>query len=154
VLPTRVAVQEEIDGIRARGGGGGGAPLLAERPQLLLTVDGSNVEAGAFVSNGARVKFSVNSGTYDHVLVFGVEVDGTLTPYYPQGPGQSLLVGRGRGLPLPDGIVLDGLAGKERFVAVFSSRPLTFDEVKKARQAGQTLTGTEEAIVWLVERPQ
>jgi hypothetical protein len=152
--------------IRAKGSQEPAATLPGIQPALEMQMDGQFIAAGSTLQPLATVKLFVTTGTYDHVLVFGVEQSGRLTPYYPEQPNEgSLLVGKGRGLPLPDAIELDDSLGTERFVAIFSSRPLTWARVREAASQAFTASGarlnamgkielpnTEEASIWFVKR--
>ncbi len=167
--PERVLspASDPNDGIRTKGPNEGGFLLPAEKPSLIVKVNGQSVGSRAEVSPRAELSFLVSSGSYDHVLVFGVERDGALSPYYPEEEaGVSLIVGRARGMALPDSVKLNGDPASERIVAVFSSAPLRWSEVRKAAQlaferGGRSLEGmrrleilgAEEVAIWLDKSP-
>lgn len=168
LLPQRMATEiseSSTPGIRTKGGGAEAASVTAVTPTLTLKVGDRSISNGQNVAPGDNVKLFVTSGNYDHVLVFGVEESGALTPYYPESAsGSSLLVGQGRGLPLPDGVQLDATLGVERFVAVFSKQPISWQSVLPRGQdawmnAGERvkafgtldLPGTAEASVWFTK---
>ncbi|MFT5433658.1 MAG: hypothetical protein ACI9OJ_004365 [Myxococcota bacterium] len=155
------------DGIRLKGGGAlvPSGPVGELPIGLTVRLGGQPVDVGAVIPPKSELVFSVDSGSYDHVLVFGVEENGTLTPYYPdESTGQSLLVGRGSGLGLPDSVVMDDALGSERFLAVFSNRPLSWARVAVAARVAFDVSGgdlramgglgiaeTREASTWLVK---
>lgn len=153
----------EVPTIRSKGGAVAASPTFGA-PQLHVRVDGSAVVSGEELTPGSELVFSVDTEGYDHVLVFGVEESGTITPYYPDDArGRSLMVGRGRGLGLPDSVVLDDAVGQERLVAIFSNRPLTWARVHAAATEALEATGvagmrplgipeTGEASIWFVKR--
>ena len=161
VRPSDVAV----DTIRVKGSAPGVQPAIIdalEVPELMVFADGQPVESGAVIQADALLMFRLNSFQFDHVIVFGVEEDGSISPYYPErASGQSVLVGQGRGIPLQGGVRLDGRLGRERFVAVFSKTPLAWRVVQNAAQeAWKTgafrvdslravgLEDTAEATIW------
>lgn len=101
--------------------------------RLHLFADEQPVHSGQVLPAAAELTFQVDTGDYDHVMIFGVEDSGVITPYYPESQaGRSLLLGRGSGHRLPDSVVLDGVSGRERFVALFSETPLLFSQVQSA----------------------
>jgi hypothetical protein len=168
LMPPRESAlvsQSTAPGIRMKGGATEVTPVNAITPTLTLKLADLSVADGQKIVPGSHIKLLVTSGNYDHVLVFGVEESGALTPYYPESTaGSSLLVGQGRGLPLPDGIQLDDALGVERFVAVFSKQPISWQAVSnRARSvwmnAGQRvktfgtlgLPDTAEASVWFIK---
>lgn len=167
IILVATNVQEVVppaadSGIRSKGGETTGAPVLSAEPaQLLLFANGQAVQNGSAITVGSVLTFSVNTLTHDHVTVFGVEENGTITAYYPDQSGHSMLVGQGRGLRLPDQVTLDSSAGQERFFAVFSSSPLAWSDVQRAANDAWTASGgqltdmggpglpdTQEASVW------
>lgn len=158
---------EPGDGIRTKGGDGVGPVAPAPAAQLVVMVGDRRLGARATVAPDAILHFSVSSGAFDHVLVFGIEADGTVTPYYPDSDsGQSLWVGRATGRGLEDSVALDGRPIRERLIAVFSSAPLPWSVVRTAaarafERAGRTLErmgplglpDTGESSVWLDKSP-
>lgn len=166
-----------LDGIQMKGGDASGpvAPVTAP-PRLIVQADGVELVDGATIAWDAELVFLVDSVGWDHVIVFGVEEDGTVTPYYPEeADGQSLLIGQGQALRLPDSVILDGTPGNERFVAVLSSAPLPWVSVEAAwagtgdgglpamsaervealgLDGALGLEGTREVSVWFVKRPR
>ena len=115
--------------------GVGSIPIGIEtRGELRLLINGEAIESGASIDAGSEIQFAVDTVGYDHVFVFGEEVNGTLTPYYPdEVGGSSILVGIGRGLMLPDSVQLDDSLGRECMVAVFSRTPLSWVDVQALR---------------------
>lgn len=158
-----------IPGIRSKGGGGAPVGEIAHQaPLLRVFVNGGEaLHAGDELSAGDELTFRVDSGRYDHVMVFGVEDSGRISPYYPdESGGTSLAVGRGRGLWLPDSVELDDSPSAERLIAIFSARPLRWARVEQAAEQAWTagcqrldcmgrlgIPGTEEASVWFARRP-
>ncbi|MFT7625075.1 MAG: hypothetical protein ACI9WU_004266 [Myxococcota bacterium] len=146
--------------IRSKGGGTAGVTFDGEPVRLEVLADGQAIVEGAQLTQGAELTFRVDSGAYDHVIVFSVEASGTITPYYPDmASGSSVVIGRGRGLWLPDSVVLDDSLQAERLVAVFSAQPLDWSVVRAAAvrvvaegsgiQFGALdLPKTQEASIW------
>ncbi len=98
------------DNIRSKGGEGPANGVVAGEIEatLRVIVDGRAITPGESLAAETELTFQVDSGDYDHVLVFSLEASGAITPYYPESEsGQSLAIGRGRGLWLPDSVVLD-----------------------------------------------
>jgi len=155
------------DPIRVKGGDNGGIVAPIGGPVLHVSADGMAITGRSAVSPAAELKFTVDTGAYDHVFVLGVEQSGAITAYYPEQESESsLLVGRGRGIALPDSVVLDGSLEPERFVAVFSNEPLDWEQIKGAASSAwvaggaklQTMgalesEGTQEASVWCDKQP-
>jgi hypothetical protein len=143
-----------VDTIRVKGSTPSVPPAIidaADAPEWMVFADGQRVESGAVITAGALLTFRLNSYQFDHVIVFGVEEDGSISPYYPErASGQSVLVGQGRGIPLPGGVRLDGRLGRERFVAVFSKMPLAWrvvqDAAQKAWNSGAFRVGSMRAV--------
>jgi hypothetical protein len=129
VSESGVPVQDQST-IRTKGAAQA-TKVPVERPQLTLYANRVAVQNGSVISPDAHLTFHVNTGRYDHVFVFGVEENGTLTTYYPlREDGSSLMTGRVKGMQLPDGVELDGISGKEKMVAIFSTRPLNWHAVR------------------------
>ena len=78
------------------------------------------------------LRFYYDSVEADYLYLFSVDDNGTITSYYPDGRGSSIPIARGRNIPLPDGVQLDGYTGTERFFALFTSLPLHSTEVELA----------------------
>ena len=138
VMPRDALVEhrgERHSGVRSKGAVGVTTPAATVAPRLRMMRGDKVVTEGDVLHPGDEIRFSIDTGSYDHVLVFGIESGGAMTPYYPeQTAGVSLTVGMGRGLTLPDAVVLVDHVGAERIVAVFSTQALSWTVVHDVAQ--------------------
>jgi hypothetical protein len=88
--------------------------------------------AGSEYHPGEQIQIAYSSGQFDHLILLGIEGNGTITDYYPQSGDTSILIEKGQNLPLPNSILLDEYLGLEAYVAVFSPRPLSLSQTVKA----------------------
>jgi hypothetical protein len=168
VIPQSVEKDAGVPGdagIRDKGHVSGQNPLqTADAPAFRVLQNERVLQDGAVLKAGDRLEFSVDTGAYDHLFIFGIEENGTLTPYYPE-EGASLMVGRTRGFALPDHIELDEYVGQERIVALFSKRALSWSMImnlaqQKWNESGKDLRSmadlglaeTQEAAFWFVKQ--
>ena len=155
------SVESVTPQVRVKGSASVGVKSVASVPTLRVFSGEEELRSGAAIAADSVLRFRVNTFEYDHVLVFAVESDGRMHPYYPDTVnGQSVLVGQGKGIPLSGGVRLDGQVGRAHFVAVFSSKPLDWQTVKAqarrtyvngdivAMDSVMGLEGTGEAVVW------
>ena len=167
--PASVVMPQEDAGlVRTKGGAVVGPLAPLPKASLQLQTEGRDIQSGTAVRAGAELHLSVSTHVHDHVFIFGIERDGTLSAYYPdlEEGSESLLLGLGQRLGLPDSVELDESLHDERFVAVFSSQPLAWAQVRQAatrawrrcdgllsRMGPLGIPDTEEDAVWIGKRP-
>lgn len=91
------------------------------------------LRAGEALSEGDQLAFTYTLSQPQHLLLFGIDDEGTISRYFPEptlAPTAVLSPGSARQLPV--GIQLDARRGRERLVALFSATPL---EEARARAA-------------------
>ena len=91
------------------------------------------LRAGEALSEGDQLAFTYTLPQPQHLLLFGIDDEGTISRYFPEprlAPTAVLPAGSARQLPV--GIQLDARRGRERLVALFSATPL---EEARARAA-------------------
>ena len=76
------------------------------------------------VRAGDELQFAVDTGTYDHLVLVGVDGTGAITVYLPADGGASLPVVPGAGRLLDRGFRLDDAPGPEVFVAFLPDEPI------------------------------
>ena len=87
---------------------------------------------GMTLQEGDQVQFRYQAVGRNYLFVVSVDDDGVVSPLFPDSPSQSIAV-RSDGKRVLDGsIILDDAVGPERFFAVFSDRPISFEDIKKA----------------------
>jgi hypothetical protein len=85
---------------------------------------------------GERIQFTYSCGSERYFMLMSVDTTRSVSVFYPDGAGSSMLLEPGNDLPLPNSILLDDYLGKEWYVAVFSARPLQVAAVmEKVRSA-------------------
>jgi hypothetical protein len=126
--------------------GPGALQVFARRQSRVFAV-----EEGTRLAAGDAIRFFVDPGAADHVLVGSVDGAGQANIYYPYDGRESVRVAAGRRLEVPGSIVLDRAPGPERLFAVFSRAPLSVERVRAALQ--QLAAGGPEAIRQARELP-
>lgn len=86
-----------------------------------------------------RIRLTYSSGDLAFAFVFGIDELGAITQYYPESGDESIAIVPGRDLPLPGSIILDDYVGLERFVTIFSSKPLASAAVSRAATEAYSL---------------
>ncbi|MBX7148590.1 DUF4384 domain-containing protein [bacterium] len=86
---------------------------------------------GDLVSPGNQIRFYVNPGTYTHVVVLGVESDGTINRYYPDKGDTNIPIPQNTPYFFPDSIVLDTSPHNELIIAVFGDADLSYASVEQ-----------------------
>lgn len=104
----------------------------AFRMELLVPGVAAPVRDGDVLHAGDVVRFFYDSAAHDFAYLFSVDEWGRISRYYPETPGYSIPIVRGRNVPLPDGVMLDDYVGLERFFVLFSQRPIPFAQVQAA----------------------
>ncbi len=89
-------------------------------------VDGSDFLAGD------RLRFAYTQDRPGFLLIFGVDDQGRIFPYYQEPRLASVAVAAGARVFLPGSVELDSHSGWERIFAVWSEEPLTDNGVRQA----------------------
>jgi len=111
---------------------GAGTAVPSMRFDLWKQGAGTPVAEGQELHEGDVLRFTYESLDYDYVYLFSVDEWGRMSSYYPDRKGFSVPIVRGRGIPLPGGVMLDDFVGFERFYAIFSDSPLGQADVQAA----------------------
>jgi len=80
---------------------------------------------------GERIQFAYSCDARNRLALLCIDGKGAISTYFPASGDSSAAVESGRGLPLPNSIVLDDYLGKELYLAVFSSSPLPLATLKE-----------------------
>ena len=99
---------------------------------------------------GERIQFTYSCAKERYLILASIDENYKVTVYYPASGDSSMLVEPGSGLPLPHSIRLDGYVGYERYLAVFSGRPLSVAAVVgeiKGMAAGADALRTEPLTI-------
>jgi hypothetical protein len=88
-------------------------------------------EAGEFVE-GDRLRFAYTKDAPGKLMVFSVDDNGVISPYYQESGLTPMPVVAGSKVMLPGSIELDNHRGWERVFAIWSASPLADDQVRKA----------------------
>lgn len=96
---------------------------------------------GADFLEGDRLRFAYTKNKSGVLLVFGVDDDGKIFPYYQEHELVGMAAPAGAQVLLPDSIELDGHKGWERVYLVWSDGPLAEDAVRSA--AASALSAAE-----------
>jgi hypothetical protein len=105
--------------------------------KVRLAVDGQDF------LEGDRLRFAYTSGHAGYLLVFGVEDQGKIFPYYHDAALEGMYVEAGARILLPGSVELDNHRGWERIYAIFSDRQLPDDVVRRAVEAGLAAAGND-----------
>jgi hypothetical protein len=89
------------------------------------------VDGGDFVA-GDRLRFAYTQDRPGFLLVFGVDDQGRIFPYYQEQRLTGVAVAAGARVFLPGSVELDSHSGWERIFAVWSEEPLADDSVRSA----------------------
>jgi len=112
-------------GVRAKGG------LVMEayckRKETVFAVDD-----GAPFFAGDRLRFAYTAPVAGYLMIFGVNDDGKIFPYYSDGRLLGIPVAAGARHILPGSVELDGHRGLERVFALWSDKPINGEPVRKA----------------------
>jgi hypothetical protein len=85
---------------------------------------------------GDRLRFAYTSDRAGYLLVFGVDDQGRIFPYYPEATLEGFHVEAGARILLPDSVQLDDHQGWERVYALWSEEQIADDVVRGAVAAG------------------
>ena len=92
---------------------------------------------------GDRLRFAYTSGRAGYLLVFGVEDNGKIFPYYHDVALEGMYAEAGARIMLPGSVELDAHKGWERIFAIFSERQLPDDIVRRSVVSGLTAAGND-----------
>jgi hypothetical protein len=95
---------------------------------------------------GEQIQIAYSTGEADRLILVSVDDSGHMTTYYPATGDTSIAIEKGRGLPLPNSIILDSYIGHELLVAVFSASALHLSDVKARIVAAQRASGDLSAL--------
>jgi hypothetical protein len=90
---------------------------------------------GTTLKEGDQIQFRYRADGKRYVFVVSVTDQGVFSPLYPDRPSASIEVTPSGTHVLDGSVILDDAHGPERIIALFSDRPLTFDDVKAAIEA-------------------
>jgi hypothetical protein len=107
--------------------GPGVLKVFARRGERVFTV-----AEGSHLAPGDAIRFFVNGGGHDYVIVGSVDGEGKATIYHPYAGRQSVRVAPAEQVQFPGSIILDSARGPERLFAVFSREPLPTERVRSA----------------------
>lgn len=128
-LPTPKNSDED-DGVRIKGI----SPSSTTVALQMYVKDAAGIREagdGTRLREGDAVQFRYDAGGRDYLMVVSLGSDGTLSPLYPERPGNSIRI-TPRGLHVLEGsVILDAARGPERFFAFFSATPLSYEEVAR-----------------------
>lgn len=102
---------------------------------------------GGICHRDDRIRLTYGSGDLTFAFVLGIDEAGTITQYYPEEGGKSVAIVPGRDLPLPGSIILDDYVGMERFIAVFSGKPLAEASVHRAASEAFNRTPRQDGLM-------
>jgi len=111
--------------------------LKAGSSLLVFRKRGSSVAQaleGAVLHPGDQLRF-VYRTSLPYLMVVNLEAEGGVQPFYPHPAGESVRTTPDARVELPGSIELDRSTGTERILAIFSERPLRFEEVRAAVEA-------------------
>jgi hypothetical protein len=152
------------------------ALLLASRPALRSGWDGHGATTGSKGSflvdtyfkrggkvravadgqdflEGDRLRFAYTSDRPGYLTVFGVDDQGKVFPYYPEGTLESYYVEAGGKILLPGSVELDSHHGWERIYALWSETQLADDVVRRAVASGLAAVEKDIRRVTVLDLP-
>jgi hypothetical protein len=149
-----------LEGVRTKGiatADPGG--VVASQPTLdFFVLHAGSVRPGSpgeVCTEGDRVRFVVSQHDYSYVAMLSLDRYGRVTAIYPDadGMGRSLSLIRGQRIPLPGSRQLDDYRGLERYVALFSQRPVPMAELAARAQGAFGDAGGGEAALRHMQLP-
>lgn len=114
---------------------------------------------GEVCAEGDRVRFVVSQRDYNFIAMLSLDRRGRVTPIYPDsssgaaGAGTSLSLIRGQRVPLAGSRQLDDYRGIERYIALFSERPVRMADVAARAEAAFLRAGGGEAALRSMRLP-
>ncbi|MBN2576350.1 MAG: DUF4384 domain-containing protein [Deltaproteobacteria bacterium] len=115
--------------------------------QVLPAVDGQDFLAGD------RLRFAYTCARPGYLLVFGVDDQGRIFPYYEEGVLAGVFAEAGARVLLPGSVELDGHRGWERVYALWSETQFRDDVVRAAVAAGLAAAGNDIRRVTTLDLP-
>jgi hypothetical protein len=94
------------------------------------------VSDGQDFLEGDRLRFAYTSARAGYLLVFAVDDQGRIFPYYPEATLEGFHVQAGARIFLPDSVQLDDHQGWERIYAIWSEEQLADDVVRRSVAVG------------------
>ena len=99
---------------------------------------------------GERIQITYSCGEFNRLILLSIDQEGRISTYYPVDADTSLVVEKGRDIPLPNSIELDSYLGKELYMAVFSKSALSLPDVvertKEAYDRADSLSDIEMSL--------
>ncbi len=80
---------------------------------------------------GEKVQFLYSCGGDNNFALASVDTTGSLAIYFPSSGDSSVMLDKGRDIPLPNSITLDTYAGPEIFVGIFSDHRFSIADLKR-----------------------
>lgn len=121
----------------------GGSSLMIFRKRGKGSVQ---LRDGAALQAGDRLRF-VYRTAYPYIMVVNIEARGKVQPFYPHPAGSSMATVTGKQVRLKGSIELDESTGLERIAAIFSKRPLAFNQVRLALLAAYPKRGRQRMLI-------
>ncbi|MBI2336516.1 MAG: DUF4384 domain-containing protein [Deltaproteobacteria bacterium] len=89
------------------------------------------VNSGITLKKGDRIRFSYASPVDAYLMIIGIEENGEVNLYFPEETEASVKISANEHKNLPQAFAINASQPKERFIALFSNKPLSLDEVKQ-----------------------
>jgi hypothetical protein len=115
--------------------------------QVLPATDGQDFLAGD------RLRFAYTCARSGYLLVIGVDDQGRVFPYYPEGSLLGMFTEAGARVLLPGSVELDDHHGWERVYALWSEAQFRDDIVRAAVAAGLAAAGNDVRRVTTLDLP-
>ncbi|TPV96851.1 MAG: DUF4384 domain-containing protein [Myxococcales bacterium FL481] len=124
VGPTAPVTRDGAHGVRTKGGRLGLSVLIHDGRDIHVATS-----RGLF-SAGDRLRFRVHPREPGHLMVVGIDAQGTLYPCHPQ-PGDLAMpvTASSTEMLLDSAVVLDGVAERENILALLCPDPFTYRDV-------------------------
>jgi hypothetical protein len=84
---------------------------------------------------GEYIQLVYSCAHADKFVLLSIDERGKVSTYYPSEGDSSILLQKGRDIPLPNSILLDDYVGRELFVAVFSRDRLAVGSIRDKLRA-------------------
>jgi hypothetical protein len=111
------------------------------------------VEPGSVLRPGDQLRFVVEPGELDHVLIASRDGAGSFSVYYPFGATESGAVTPSTRSELPGSVTLDGTLGEEHLWAVFSHQPLRASAVlEELASADHAVPGADAVLEFTFQK--
>jgi hypothetical protein len=105
--------------------------------KVFPAVDGQDFLAGD------RLRFAYTTGRPGYLMVFGVDDQGRIFPYYEEGALRGVYAEAGARALLPGSVELDDHKGWERLYAIWSETQISDDAVRAAVARGLSVAGND-----------